>query len=169
MDEIKLIEKWVAENTKIEVIKKHYLATNEYLLKLEPAASKELQIAALTHDIERSFPNSVDQSGRSCDDYTYLLLHGTASAEIVLKKINELRLDIDFYKIYSLIQRHELGGDFETDLLKDADSLSFLKILPDFLMSIWEKERVVKKINYMYDRITLPKAKIMARKILKIL
>lgn len=42
--------------------------------------------------------------------------------------------DLFINKVYNLVLKHELGGDKETDILMDADSISFFEgNLPTYL------------------------------------
>ena len=69
-------------------------------------------------------------------------------------------------KVRHLISRHEVGGDKEQDLIRDADSISFLENLVDSFIK--EKvpdfgfEDVKKKFQWMFDRIGSDKAKQLA-------
>jgi hypothetical protein len=148
----------------------HLLRTEYWMLELNPKASLALRVAAITHDVEKSF-----EKGRKSpkpeekvpwDDQVYCLWHGERSAEFTIKqlKIWKVKDKILLNKIIHLIKFHELGGDEESELLKDADSLSFLEvtILPFIAWARrnkYTKESVKEKIEYMFNRISSPKAK----------
>lgn len=62
-----------------------------------------------------------------------------------------------------LISKHELGGDADQNLLKDADSLSFFetnaeKFATEFIKELG-KEKIKQKFDWMYERISSPQAK----------
>ena len=65
-------------------------------------------------------------------------------------------------KVKRLVGRHEVGGDDDQNLLKDADSLSFLENNIDYFLDTKivqvGLESVRKKFEWMYQRITSPKA-----------
>lgn len=66
-----------------------------------------------------------------------------------------------------MISKHEVGGDDDQNLVKDADSISFLENNVDVFLSEHVqksgKEKVRDKFNWMFDRITGEKAKELAR------
>jgi hypothetical protein len=70
-------------------------------------------------------------------------------------------------KVKKLIVVHETGGTYDENLIKDADSISFLEVnSPMFINWIPKRltaEQVREKFNYMFNRITLPKAKDLAK------
>lgn len=65
--------------------------------------------------------------------------------------------------VSNLIEKHEEGGSYRQDVLKDADSLSFLETKVDeFVRKAGVKVRekdVREKFDYMYERISIEKAK----------
>ena len=70
-------------------------------------------------------------------------------------------------RVQNMVRYHEEGGDEESDVIKDADSLSYFdtnaaKHAQKFA-SIIGKEKVRRKIDWMFDRITSEKAKEIAR------
>lgn len=113
----------------------HSKNTLQWLLRLKPDADEGLQIAALGHDIERAIDEQKVKR-QDFEDYdAFKHAHARNSASI----LRELMLDngisdpkfID--DIYTLVCRHEVGGDPRSDVLKDADSLSYFDVnLPHF-------------------------------------
>ena len=112
----------------------HSKNTLEWLLKLEPDADQALQIAALGHDIERA----IEQRKVRREDFEeydqFKAAHAHNSAEI-LKKVM-LDCDVDetlIEQVYNLVCRHEVAGDERSDLLKDADAISYFEVnLPHY-------------------------------------
>lgn len=122
---------------------------------LEPAASEELRLAAVSHDIERAFESETremkayrtgdgqreheEEGGRIM--YDFLTRSGYAEAGAA--------------RVRELIARHETGGDAEQDLLRDADSLSWLEVsAPKHITKkMFPKSEMEKKVDYMYARI----------------
>ena len=66
-------------------------------------------------------------------------------------------------KVKRMILRHEVGGDTDQNILKDADSISFLENNIELYMKkyipLHGYERVKKKFDWMYERITSEQAK----------
>jgi hypothetical protein len=97
-------------------------------------------------------------------DNDFLKYHQIKSAEIIvnfLKKNNCSENQLS--KVYHLIANHEFGGDFESDILKDADSLSFFKINAEHFIKVKTKETSIKKVKekleWMYNRISYNETK----------
>lgn len=179
MDTVKAVGKWVKG---IYFNADHLIRTAYWLKKLDPNADLASIIASITHDIERAFPKnrrppSSEFSGAKWDDKEYNLWHGKRSARFVEKFLKKQGATEEIVsKVKHLIVYHEIGGDRETTLLKDADSLSFLEInVPLFISRInvrvstsriprkLAKQEVKEKFNYMFNRISSKKAKSLAR------
>lgn len=144
----------------------HLVRTVDWLDKLDPEAGEALRIAAVAHDVERAFgegripPTSeyVDW-----DDPVYNLWHGERSAKFLSGFLRRHGAEKNLIReVGRLVVVHEVGGFPEADILKDADSLSFLEINVDKFIS-WipekvSKEEVKKKFDYMFNRIGSSKA-----------
>ncbi len=129
----KSIEAAVAESSVPEdpVHSKNTLA---WLLKLKPDADEALQIAALGHDIERAMERRKVQRA-DFDDYDeFKAAHGQNSAKILKEVMLDCGVDETVMEqVYDLVCRHEVGGDERSDLLKDADSISYFEVnLPHY-------------------------------------
>lgn len=166
---MKEVKKWVEDNY---FNADHLVRSAYWVKKLDPKADEAVIIAALTHDMERAFPGSDEVkflSGYTDDEYTKLYKkHSLRSAKIVGKFLKEKGVGSKLInKIKELIKQHEIGGTYEQNLVKDADSISFLEInAPIFISFIPEKrtkEEVRKKFDWMFNRISLPKAKKLAK------
>jgi hypothetical protein len=169
---IKDCEKWVLN---IYTNGNHLVRTGYWVRRLDENASPELVIACVTHDIERAFPQGREPRGSSetgagvnWEDKAYNLWHGKRSAKIVGEFLVKKGMDKKFIaKVKRLIVVHEMGGTYEENLIKDADSISFLEINgPLFISWIPKKytaNQVREKFDYMYNRITLPKANNLAK------
>ena len=144
----------------------HLERTLGWLLKLKPDADEAMQISAYAHDIARAF-SSADFEDRPFDDREYLNIHQKTGAEIISKFLAENGYNEEIIKrVYNMIARHEDGGDVESDLIKDSDSLSYLErpahIKPQFIEKLG-KNKVKYKLDYMYNRISSEKAKELAK------
>jgi hypothetical protein len=62
-------------------------------------------------------------------------------------------------KVKRLVTRHEVGGDEESNLIKDADSISFFECNVPIYIQRNGIEKARFKIKYMFDRVTSNKAK----------
>ena len=61
-------------------------------------------------------------------------------------------------KVKCLVENHEFGGDSETDVLKDADSIAFFDYNIPFYLKRNGKDRAIGKIKFMYKRLS-PKSR----------
>lgn len=107
----------------------HSENTLEWLLKLNPDADEALCIAALGHDIERAINKRKikRQDYKSYDQFKEA--HALNSAVILKEIMIKCKLRPEFIEdVYSLICRHEAGGDKRSDLLKNADAISFFQV-----------------------------------------
>ena len=107
----------------------HSKNTLNWVLKLKPDADEALKVAALGHDIDRA----IDERKIKRDDYTnydeFKQAHALNSAKILTQMMNECNISkklID--NVFFLVQHHETGGDGRTDVLKDADIISFFDV-----------------------------------------
>ena len=149
----------------------HLVSTREWALRLAPEASEALEIAALTHDMERHFPGGpeLDMSRQRPDDEVYNRDHSERSALIVGEFLHgegaapELVAEVE-----RLIRAHEFGGWYEADVLQAADSLSWLEVNQDVARRWvrdgrcdvdWARE----KHRWSFERIQLEEARELAR------
>ena len=69
--------------------------------------------------------------------------------------------------VKELIGRHEVGGNKDQNLLKDADSVSFFENNIEYFVTKQvektNREKVKEKFDWMFNRITSAKAKKSAR------
>ncbi len=99
------------------------------LRRLDPETDQAMQIAALAHDIDRAVES---EKVRRCDydDFdTFKSVHARNGAKIlraILEKCDVPGATAD--EACRLVVLHEAGGDPRSDLLKDADSLSFFEV-----------------------------------------
>lgn len=170
-DLLKQTEGWVKE---IYSNFDHLARTVHWVKRLAPGASEALILAALTHDIERAFPKgrrppSPDVGEVKWDDVTYQRWHQDRSAKFASNFLKKQKADPKLIKkVADLVRKHEEGGNEEANLLRDADSLSFLEVNSPLFLS-WvptklSKEAVKGKLDYMFKRIEGGRAKVMAQK-----
>jgi hypothetical protein len=120
----------------------HLVRTRDWTLELEPDASEALQLAALTHDMERHFPGGpeLDMRNQPPDDEDYNRMHSERSARIVAEFLRAQGADpVLADEVKRLILAHEFGGWREADVLQAADSISWLETNQDVAQR-WVRE-----------------------------
>jgi len=149
---------------------RHLLRTRDWLVVLDPAAGEDLRIAALTHDVERNFPGSpLQPADRPANDRAYRDAHQARSAELVTRWLLEYNANPAFIQeVAALVRVHEWGGSPPADLLQAADSISFLETTAQHAGNWiregrYTRERTEEQLNWMLDRIRVPKARELAR------
>lgn len=171
------VRNWVRENFQgypnAEVEIEHLFETERLVREIEPTATFAMRIAALTHDIERAFPDPDfpphPKSGYIPEEYRqYQEKHSNRSAKIVVGFLEELGLsNRTIIDTKNLIQAHEIGGSYICEVVKSADSVSFFRTKVDLFIS-WIPEKrtwqeVKDKFDLMYNRIWHRKAKEIAK------
>lgn len=107
----------------------HSINTLEWLLRLKPESDSALQLAALGHDIERSF----DEKRIRTEDYNsydeYKQAHALNSAQILSQIMEECGVEqVIVDDVAHLVAHHEMGGDEREEVLKNADTISFFHV-----------------------------------------
>ncbi|MDD3006515.1 MAG: DUF4202 family protein [Candidatus Pacebacteria bacterium] len=142
----------------------HLTRTLYWVKEMEPDASEELLIAACSHDIERAL-NLESKNKERFNTEEEMEKHQTESGKIIFDFLVKEGYDLEKAKrVQELIAKHEVGGDAEQDMLKDADSLSWLEVsAPKHIgKAIFSREELKKKVAAMHDRISSGKAKDLA-------
>ncbi len=147
-----------------QLVPLHLTRTVEWILKLKPTADEALLTAAVAHDIERAFREDAVYekmfiSENAFRDAAFLDYHQQRSAKIITDflKTQDCPAEIS-EKVYHLVAHHETGGDPESNLLKDADSLSFFQTNVDLFVKVKVQEsspeKVKSKFDWMFARIS---------------
>ncbi len=163
--------RWVIDNYGRHA--QHLLKTEEWLRRIQPNASEAMQMAALTHDMERAFPGPDSPKQNPAlgpDDPIYNTAHSERSARIVGEFLQEQDVPQTFIvEVARLIRVHEFGGWEEANYVQAADSLSFLEVNVDFFLDKidaptdnWTFDTVRKKFDWMYQRIRISEATLLA-------
>ncbi len=108
---------------------RHADNTLEWLLRLQPDAGDALQLAALAHDIDRA--NEETKVRRAdFDDYdVFKATHARHGAELLRPILTSCGVAPDITdEACRLVEVHEVGGDPSSELLKDADSISYFDV-----------------------------------------
>ena len=122
----------------------HANNTLQWLLKLDPTADQALQIAALAHDIDRAATGRKVRREDFPDYDAFKAAHARNGAAILLEILAGCGVDPGLTaEACRLVEVHEVGGDPRSDLLKDADSLSYFDVnLPRYFeREGWEETR----------------------------
>jgi len=103
--------------------------TLKWLLHLEPEADEALQIAALAHDIDRAIEEIKVKRADFVDYDAFKAAHARNSAEILRQILVSSGVEQSIAEeACRLVTWHEVGGDPRSDLLKDADSISYFEV-----------------------------------------
>jgi len=133
----------------------HSKNTLEWLLKLEPEADIALQTAALGHDIERAIENRKVRREHFINYDEFKAAHAKNSAEILTDIMEDCSIKKQLAdEIIRLVLRHETGGDQRSELLKNADSISFFDVnLPYyFKRNGWDETK--QRCEWGYKRLS---------------
>ncbi len=128
-----------------------------WLLQLKSDADEALQIAALSHDIDRAITKI---TGSHLKDYSegyaeYKKQHALRSAKFIAEILKEYKYPAGVIeKVARLVEKHEVGGDEESDILRDADSLAYFEYNIPFYLDRNGEERTKRKIQFMYNRMS---------------
>ena len=157
MDKFSLIKdeiRKIIDNSEISTDPRHSIDTHKWLMELCPDASEELQIAALGHDIERGVnPRVGKKAFNSYEEYKEE--HVKRSSEIICKVMEKVGYpEKSIEKVKNLVLKHEVGGDKESDYLRDADSICYFEYGVEAYLKRKGDERTKFKINYMYSRVS---------------
>ncbi len=122
----------------------HSRNTLRWLLDLGPESDAALRIAALGHDIDRAVEGRVRRADFADYD-AFKAAHARNGAAILREIMRECGVADDALtqEVHRLVCAHEVGGDPRSDLLKDADSLSYFDVnLPRYFeREGWEETR----------------------------
>jgi len=167
------VKKFVNESFKQSVSgksAKHFERTIYWVKQLKPDADEPILIAAYAHDIARAFrkKNPIKLfKKKEINDKEILKKHQEEGAKIMTEFLRKEGYDEKLIKrVFDMIRHHEEGGDEESNLVKDADSISYLEInAPKHikLIKILGKGKIKRKIDWMYNRISSKKAKLLAK------
>jgi len=141
----------------------HAENTLEWLLKLDEHADQSLQIASLGHDIDRAVAErKIHRSDYDSYD-SFKAAHGVNGAKILREILVQCGMEKSVNdEVCRLVGLHESGGDPRSDLLKDADGISFFDVnLPLYFKRETRKE-TMRRCIWGYRRLS-KRAKAIAR------
>ena len=113
---------------------RHGENTVSWLIRLRPDADIALKLAALGHDIERADERRKVRRKDFPDYDSFKSAHARQSAALLDVLLDACGVSGEIRReVKRLVALHEVGGDPRSDLLQDADSLSFFEVnLPLF-------------------------------------
>ncbi len=136
---------------------KHFERTMFWFQKIYPEATEAMLIAAYGHDIERWFRDPQKAAPENYLDEAFLTYHQTKGADLLCEFLAAQDADKQTLDtVRHLVERHELWGDQLQNILKDADSMSFLETNANKFVDVKYTEgyeKVKEKIDWMYERI----------------
>lgn len=163
---------WVRERLPWQA--RHLERAYDWALELEPQAREELGLAALTHDMERGYPEGSPAWFEGCwADTLYRMAHSERSARIVGDFLRDQGAAEDLVReVVRLIVAHEVGGWPEADVLQAADSLSFLETIQSVISKRLAGGTLSAPgarawLDFQFERIKLERARALGRPILE--
>jgi len=135
----------------------------DWVLKLRSDADEALQIAALSHDIDRADERRRVRRTDFKDYNAFKAAHANNSAKILKEILHDCHMEQSIIdEACRLVERHEVGGDLRSDLLKDADSISFFEVNLPLYFQREGYEETLKRCIWGYHRLS-PKIKEICR------
>lgn len=146
----------ILQNSPLDFDPMHAELVLKWTIQLKPTSDEALQIAALSHDVERAITGITE---KDLEDYSkineFKKEHSIRSANIIAEILQKHDYSQNIIeKVKKLVGNHEFGGDTESDVLKDADGLAYFDYnIPSYLKRNG-KERAKAKIQFMYNRLS---------------
>ncbi len=133
---------------------RHADNTLEWLLRLRPDAGEALQLASLAHDIDRALAES-KVARADFDDYDdFKTAHARNSATILRSILTACDVTPDIVdEACRLVEAHEVGGDTDSDLLKEADSISYFDVNLPFYYQREGWDETMRRAFWGYQRL----------------
>lgn len=134
----------------------HAENTLVWVLTLDPGADQALQIAALAHDIDRAVEDQKTKQSDYEDYDAFKAAHacnGAMMLALILKKCGLSAVIAD--EACRLVTLHEIGGDHRSDLLKDADGISFFEINMPLYCQREGPEETIRRCTWGYQRLSM--------------
>ena len=133
----------------------HAHNTLEWLLRFKPDADEALQISALGHDIERAIDTRKVKREDYLDYNEFKNAHAKNSALILSVIMQNYHIEQGLVdEVYRVVSRHETGGDARSDLICDADAVSFLAVNLPFFFEREGWKRTLRRCLWGYERLS---------------
>ncbi len=135
---------------------RHSRNTLEWLLRLDPDANAALQLAALGHDIDRAVAERKVQRTEFSDYDAFKAAHARNGAQILTELLEGCGIDdaVFLREVHRLVSCHEVGGDPRSDLLVDADSLSYFDVNLPLYFARNSREETQRRCVWGYRRLS---------------
>jgi hypothetical protein len=118
----------IISRSKVPEDPRHAESTVAWVLMLMPCADKALQLASLGHDIDRAIESRRVRKDCFCSFDEFKAAHALNSAEIVGEILLECGVDEGVRaEVCRLVRLHETGGDDRSDVLRNADAISYFQ------------------------------------------
>lgn len=119
----------IIAGSKVPEDPRHAENTLEWLLRLDPKADQALQIAALAHDIDRAVEAHKVRRSDYGDYNEFKAAHARNGAKILRTLLDSCGIAKSITEeACRLVAAHEVGGDPRSNLLKEADSISYFSV-----------------------------------------
>ena len=148
MDELQCVTRRIEEviaGSTVPEDPDHSRNTLKWLQVLDANADTALRIAALGHDIDRAIEARKVRRADFADYDAFKAAHARNGAAILREIMRECGVADDALadEVHRLVCAHEMGGDLRSDLLKDADSISYfdVNLARYFQRHGWEETR----------------------------
>jgi len=150
----------------------HFDRTVYWIKEIYPKFNEELLVAGYSHDIERLVSTRDTSKSKKFLDDTDLLFHQEHGGILMHDFLVSIDAPITFAnRVSELISKHEIGGDIEQNVLKDADSISYFEINAPlhatWVLEGFPKEELKSKFDWMFNRISSEAAKRFAEPLYK--
>ncbi|MFH0856636.1 MAG: DUF4202 family protein [bacterium] len=161
MDKFALIKKEIKKimlESPIKFDPMHSKITLDWVLRLKPNADEALQIAALAHDIDRPITGITETFGLKnlSNLEEFKREHAKRSAKIIAEIMKKYAYsEAVIIKAAHLVEKHEEGGDEESNILMDADSIAYFDYNLPWYFEKNGKNKTQDKIKFMYNRLSV--------------
>lgn len=133
----------------------HAENTLTWLVKLKPESDKTLQVAALGHDIERALEIRKVKRGDFPDYDAFKAAHARNSAEILREIMEDCGMSQEkANEVCLLVCRHETGGGPRSDLIKNADGISYFHVNMPLYYQREGREETKRRCIWGYGRLS---------------
>jgi hypothetical protein len=133
----------------------HAENTLKWVRILRPNPGPLLEIGALGHDIERAVSEKKVRKEDFSDYNAFKSAHAANSARILAELMEECGWDPRSIQVVSrIVSRHEIGGDEDSNLLRDADALSFFEVNLPYYFKRHDLQEVERRCIWGYLRLS---------------
>jgi len=116
----------------------------------------------LSHDIDRAITKITEKDLKDFSKIDeFKKEHAERSAKFISEILEKFNYsDLVIKKVKLLVTKHEVGGDKESDILRDADSIAYFEYnIPSYLKRNGQ-ERTKSRIKFMFERMSSKAKKI---------